>query len=86
MHTQSNGTLRWFAVLGVLTLLFLYMKLFSKYVVGIGVFVLVHVRQIMEAVKKFLTNVLKKPIIKLGKHLRKGEQHGKKSSISDEIS
>ena len=86
MHTQSNGTLRWFAILGVLTILFLYMKWFSTYVVKIGVFVLSHVKSVMEWIKKFLTKVLKMSIIKLGKHLRKGDMHGKKSGISDEIS
>ncbi len=68
MHTQSNGTLRWFAILGVVTILFLYMKCFSTYVVKIGVFVLSYVKSIMEWIKKFLTKVLKMSIIKLGKH------------------
>ena len=86
MHTQSNGTLRWFAVLGVLTILFLYIKWFSTYVVKIGIFVLSHVKSIVEWIKKFLTKVLKMTIIKLGKHFRKGDMHGKKSSISDKIS
>ena len=86
MHTQSNGTLRWFAVLGVLTILFLYMKWFSTYVVKIGIFVLSHVKSIVEWIKKFLTKVLKMTIIKLSKHFRKGDMHGKKSSISDKIS
>lgn len=86
MHTYSNGTLRWFAVLGVLVVLVVYMKWFSKYIVGIGVFVLSRLRTILLKVNKHLTKFLKLSIIKLGKILRKGDRHGKRSSISDEIS
>lgn len=86
MHTQSNGTLRWFAVLGVVTILFLYMKWLSVYIVNTGVFVFSHVWSVVMWVKKFLTKVLKLSIIKVGKHFRKGDMHGKKSDISDEIS
>lgn len=86
MHTQSNGTLRWFAVLGVLTILFLYMKWFSLWIVKAGVFVLSYVKSIARWMKKLLTKVLKMSIIKLSKLSRKGHLHGKKSSISDKIS
>lgn len=86
MHTYSNGTLRWFAVLGVITILYVYMKCFSQYVVQVGTFVLSHIRLAAAGVKKFLTKVLKLTIIKLGRYLRKGDTHGKKSCISDKIS
>lgn len=33
MHTQSNGTLRWFAILGALTGMFLYKKTISPFFV-----------------------------------------------------
>lgn len=86
MHTKSNGTLRWFAILGVLTILFLYMKWFSFYIVKIGVFVLSQVKAVAVWGKKFLTKILKMSIMKLVKKLRKGNLHGKKGSISDKIS
>lgn len=86
MHTQSNGTLRWFAVLGVLTILYIYMKWFSSCIVKIGVFVLSYVKSIALWIKKSLTKILKMSIIKLRKFSRKGHLHGKKSGISDEIS
>ncbi len=86
MHTYSNGTLRWFAVLGTMVIISLYLKLFSKYVVGIGVFVLSRVRMILNIVKKHLTKFLKLSIIKLRKVRRKGDVHGKKSRISDKVS
>lgn len=86
MHTYSNGTLRWFAVLGVITVLYVYMKSFSRYIVKAGVWVFSHVRSAMSGIKKFLTKVLKLTIIKLERYLRKGDVHGKESGISDKIS
>lgn len=86
MHTYSNGTLRWFAVFGAVVILCIYMKLFSKYFVGVSTFVLLRVRNVFIKGKKFLTNILKVAIIKVGKLFKKGDRHGKKSSISDEIS
>lgn len=86
MHTYSNGTLRWFAVLGVLVVLSVYMKWFSKYVVGIGAFVLSRLQTILSKMNKHLTKFLKLSIIKIGKLLRKGDRHGKKSGISDKVS
>lgn len=86
MHTYSNGTLRWFAILGAVAVLGMYMKLFSKYFVTVGVFVLSRVGIVLAKVKKVLTNILKLTIIKLGKIFRKGDNYGKKSSISDKIS
>lgn len=34
MYHESNGTLRWFAVIGAMTGIFLYKKLFSPFFVG----------------------------------------------------
>lgn len=86
MHTYSNGTLRWFAIFGAMVILGIYLKLFSKYLVAAGVFILSRVRSILSKLKKFLTKILKMTIIKLGKIFKKGDKHGKKCSISDEIS
>lgn len=86
MHTYSNGTLRWFAILGTLVILTIYMKLFSENMVRIGVFILSWVRYILAKIKKLLTDILKVTIIKVGKILGRGEKHGKKCSISDKIS
>lgn len=86
MHTYSNGTLRWFAVLGALVVISIYIRLLSKYVVGIGYFILSHVRKILNVIKKHLTKFPKMTIIKLRKIRRKGDVHGKKSSISDKVS
>ncbi len=86
MHTYSNGTLRWFAILGTVVLLGIYMKFFSRYVVSFGVFLLTPVRTFIIWCKKYLTKFLKLSIIKLRDFRRKGDKHGKKRSISDEIS
>lgn len=86
MHTYSNGTLRWFAILGAIVILGIYMKLFSKWVVKTGTFLLSWVRIVLSKPKKLLTNILKVTIIKVGKIFEKGDKHGKKCSISDEIS
>ena len=85
MHTYSNGTLRWFAVLGVLVVLFIYMKWISCYIVKVGVFVFSAMKTVVCRGKKILTKNLKLSIIKLGKSLRKGRTHGKKSSVSDKV-
>ncbi len=86
MHTYSNGTLRWFAILGAMVVLGLYRSLFSRYLMAAGVFLLSQVRNVFTKVKKVLTNILKMSIIKLGKSSGKGEKHGKKSHISDKVS
>lgn len=85
MHTYSNGTLRWFAVLGVLVIVFFYLKFFSRYVVMLGVFVFSRIKVLLDVIKKCLTKILKLPIIKIRKVFRKGNVHDKKSSISDTI-
>lgn len=86
MHTYSNGTLRWFAILGVLVIMSVYLRWFSRYTVGTGVFVLSKIRTVLLFFKKCLTKVLKMSIIKLSRVSRRGDKHGKKDDISDEIS
>ena len=86
MHTYSNGTLRWFAIMGVLVIMSVYFKWFSYYTVGAGVFVFSKVKTVLVFFKKCLTKFLKLSIIKLGIVSRKGDKHGKKSGISNEIS
>lgn len=85
MHTHSNGTLRWFAIMGVMVTLLSYMKFVSRHIVMAGVFMLKPVRIFGQHCKKVLTKNLKLSKIKLTKK-RKGMQDGKKCSISDEIS
>lgn len=64
MHTYSNGTLRWFAVLGILTVFFVYMYSVSKIVLKVEIFFFTQIKKLLEAVKKGLTNILKLSIIK----------------------
>jgi hypothetical protein len=85
MHTYSNGTLRWFAILGVLAILFIYMKWFSGYIVRASMCLLLPIKSVMGRIKKILTKNIKLSIMKLGKYFRKGKVYGKKSSVSDEI-
>ena len=59
---------------------------FSYYTVGAGVFVFSKVKTVLVFFKKCLTKFLKLSIIKLGIVSRKGDKHGKKSGISNEIS
>ncbi len=86
IHTYSNGTLRWFAILGACFILCIYLKLFSKIIVKAGVYIMSKIKQILGVIKKYLTEFLKLPIIKIRGLYRKGRLHGKKSSISDQIS
>ena len=85
MHTYSNGTLRWFAIMGVLVILLFYMKFVSRFMVTAGVFLLKPIRNFGQHCKKVLTKFLKLSKIKLIMR-RKGKQNGKKCSVSDEIS
>lgn len=85
MHTYSNGTLRWFAVFGVLVVVGFYMKFLSKYILFLGVSILSLVRSTFLKVKKCLTNILKLSIIKLTGNRKRGEADGKSSSISDKV-
>ena len=85
MHTYSNGTLRWFAIFGTMLLLAIYMRFFSKYVVRTGIILLAPIRIIVQHCKKGLTKILKLSIIRIRRGQRKGEEHGKKCSLSDKI-
>lgn len=85
MHSYSDGTLRWFAIFGVMVILLVYMRWFSRYIVAAGVFGLTKVRKFISNIKNFLTKVLKAAIMKVTIKLRKDKHNGKKSRISDEI-
>ena len=84
MHTYSNGTLRWFAVMGVIMILLLYMKCVSWYVVMVSVFLLKPIRILGQHCKKGLTKILKLSKMKLIVRQR-GKVDGKKCSVSDKI-
>jgi len=91
MHTHSNGTLRWFAILGTISVIGIYMMFVSKHVVNVGRFILGTfckvLSQLFTWMKKCLTNILKVSIIKLvGKYQKKGEDDGKTRSIPDKVS
>lgn len=66
MHSQSNGTLRWFAVLGALTGMFVYIKTVSGLFVK---WVSVLIRKIVEIIGKVL-GFLGRPFAFLGKKCR----------------
>ncbi len=68
MHTQSNGTLRWFAILGALTGMFLYKKTISHFFVKWVSYVL-----------NIIVGFLKKIIIKISKPFRLLAKKGKKT-------
>lgn len=87
MHTYSNGTLRWFAILGTAVVITIYMRFVSKYVVAFGVSILSVVRNILAKANKCLTNILKMTIIKsTRKRAKKGKADGKTGSIPDQVS
>lgn len=86
MHTHSNGTLRWFAVFGVLVVVGFYMKFLSKYILFLEVSIFSLVHSALLTIKKCLTNFLKLSIIKLTGNRKKGDADGKSSSISDKVS
>ncbi len=87
MHTYSNGTLRWFAILGTVVVISIYMLFVSKYVMHIGIYVLSGVRKILAKIKKCLTKILKLSIIKsTEKHAKEGKKDGKTGSIPNEVS
>lgn len=85
MHSYSDGTLRWFAIFGVVVVLRIYMKWFSRYIVAVGVFVFTKVRKFISNTNNFLTKVLKMAMMRVTIKSGKGKHNGKKSSISDEI-
>lgn len=85
MHSYSDGTLRWFAILGVMVILLVYMKWFSRYIVAIGIFIFTNVRKFILNINNFLTKVLKMAMMRVTIKVGKDQCHGEKSSISDEI-
>lgn len=85
MHTYSNGTLRWFAVMGAMVILGIYLKIFSRYVVFLGIFLLKPVEKIIIHCKNCLTKFLKLSIIKIRSKHRKGDKHGNQSDVSNKI-
>lgn len=86
MHTYSDGTLRWFAILGVLAVWSMYMKCFSRYIVAAGVFLLSGVKKIFIRVHNFLTKVFNMVIMKTKIRWRRDKHNGKKNSVSDKVS
>lgn len=72
MHTQSNGTLRWFAVFGALIGMLLYKKTISPFYVKWSSFLL---NKVIKLLKKIL-HIAGKPVKLLEK---KGIQTGKQS-------
>lgn len=74
LYHEGNGTLRWFAVLGVLTGMFLYMKLISGLLVKFGSCVLGKILEILGKILLFLL----KPVGFLSK--KAGAAAGKASS------
>ena len=87
MHTYSNGTLRWFAILGTAVVIVIYMEFISKYVVAMGTSTLSAIRNVLAKVKKCLTNILKMTIMKsVRKSKKKGDKDGKTGSLPDQIS
>lgn len=75
MHTQSNGTLRWFAILGALTGMFLYKKTVSPFFVKWVSFVL---GKLVAFLRKILA-IMGKPFRFLAK---KSKKAGKKVANS----
>ena len=73
MHMYSNGELRWFAILGAMTVLALYMKVFSRCIVRIGTWLFVGIKSIVRQGKKHLTRIFKMPIINLRKDSKERE-------------
>ncbi|MED9904535.1 MAG: spore cortex biosynthesis protein YabQ [Lachnospiraceae bacterium] len=76
MHTQSNGTLRWFAVLGALTGMLLYKKTVSPFFVK-------WVSFILKAVLHFLLKIIKiagTPFSYVIKKCKKAGVHAKNRS------
>ena len=63
MHHESNGTLRWFAVLGALTGMLLYLKLFSPFFIKWVSFVL---QKIVDFLVK-IGNIVFRPLRVVGK-------------------
>lgn len=77
MHHESNGTLRWFAVLGALTGMLLYKKLISppfvKYVSG--------VLQKLVSVLVKVGSILFRPFLKIGEAIGKTVGSARQSAV-----
>ncbi len=86
IHTYSNGTLRWFAILGIMVILALYLNTLSGIIVRAGDFFISVIKKVFASVKKCLTKIMKFFIIKIRGVCSKRRQHGKKSIVSDKIS
>ena len=78
MHTQSNGTLRWFAILGALAGMFLYKKTVSPFFVKWTSAVLLWIKKLLLHILRFIG----RPFVflaKKGKSVkRKAAQGGKR--------
>lgn len=57
MHTYSNGELRWFAVLGAVTIFYVYQRILSRAVVWLGFGVCSCLKKGMTKGKKALTGI-----------------------------
>lgn len=87
MHTYSNGTLRWFAILGTIFVITMYMLFVSKLVLAIEIYLLSYIRKELVAIKKCLTKFFKLTIIiSTRKKAKKGTGDGKTGSIPDQVS
>ena len=75
MHTQSNGTLRWFAILGALTGMFLYKKTISPFFVK---WVSTALKVVLNGIKKVLS-IIGKPFAFLAKKSRNAGKRAIKS-------
>ncbi len=78
MHHESNGTLRWFAVLGALTGMLLYKKLFSPFFVK---WVSFGLQKVIGFVAK-IVSILFKPFMAVGKKAAKTANKAKKGVSS----
>lgn len=66
MYYESNGTLRWFAILGAIAGMLMYMKLVSPFLVK---YVSLVLQKILEVIAKAAGFVLR-PFVKLGRRLK----------------
>lgn len=73
MYHESNGTLRWFAVLGALAGMLLYKRLISEMFIRVTSFVLQKLLEIVVKIGSFLL----RPVVILLKKVRKSVARGK---------
>lgn len=88
LHRESNGNLRWFAVMGAMGSMLLYKKLFSEFIVKYVSLVLCKFLEVLcKPIKWALTELLKKHKMKRERRISERKSHGKtKSGISQETS